>query len=281
MLICIIIFAGFDYQKIYNSTGQRDLSCNELDVMIKQAATFSSSKNVIVIGIDMLQGTVAEKTFQKYPEFLEKFDGFTVFTRAFSSFPMTTYSRPTIISGKEYSTNNNDYEINTQNAIADSFLTDMQSAGVVVNGLGVYLYEKIRSMERTNSVEPWMLYRWMFAAAGARLTGYYITDYATFIRNVPSVLSPGFNQSVWTKFGSRNDHEALINNISVDEERENAIPKCLFFWDYTLHDPILFTRQGDTLEVVSKNGNFVYFFDENYLLNETAYAYDNLNCSKR
>jgi len=216
---------------------------------ITSAATFSHGRNFIVIVLDGLQGTMAEAFLEEYPQFLDSFDGFTMFTRAFSSFPWTAYSRQVIQSGQKYSTTSTDRAENELMSIRNSFVSDFYNSGARVDGFNICLLGEFPAVSRLRvPTQPLQMYGYIAAAAFARLTGYWPNRF-----NVH-----GF---VWeTSIDSVYAHEILLDRFRVAGYED----KLLYFWDYTLHVPVVFTREGTILNEPAAADDVNAFFDEAY-----------------
>ena len=226
--------------------------------ILQSAVTFSTGKNILIIGIDTLQGTVAEKTFLKYPDFLKDFDGFTLFTRAFCSFPFTNYSRPAIMSGNEYSSQDTNLIINDFRAAEDSFMADLKDYGVRINLFGLSLFNKFpASVIYRFSVGSHYMYAYAAAASVARLTGYWPSN--PFFGELS-------NHMLDVKLSSIELYKILNEHFTVNSGED----KCLFFWDYTLHLPI----------AISKDGRHISDLEgltlEEAIINETYFGYTQL-----
>jgi hypothetical protein len=91
---------------------------------------FGSDKNIIVIMADMLQGSTLEQYLLNNPDEQKGFDGFTLFSRATSPFPFTSYGLPVILSGDIYINGAKAQQTDVIEHIkSNSFIRDAVSAG--------------------------------------------------------------------------------------------------------------------------------------------------------
>ena len=224
--------------------------------IIADAATFSTGRNIVVIVTDMLQGTIADHIFEEYPHFLESFDGFTLFTRAFTSFPFTRFSREMIQTGALYSAGSIGQIISQEeNALASfnsSFISDMYQAGACVHGFNISLSDKFPSVHRFNPpIEPLRLYGYALAASVARLTGYWTPN--PFGGHALDFVMADSVSSVIA-------HDVLVERFRVAGDGD----KLLYFWDYTLHTPVVFRRDGTIRPEPAEGDDVVALVDEMY-----------------
>jgi len=230
--------------------------------IINDAATFSTGRNVVVIVTDMLQGTIADHIFEEYPHFLESFDGFTLFTRTFTSFPFTRFSRETIQTGSLYAAGGGDQiisqEENALASVSDSFIADMYHEGARVHGFNISLLDKFPAVHRFNPpIEPLRLYGYALAASVARLTGYWIPN--PFGGHALDLVMADSVSSVIA-------HDVLVERFNVAGDED----KLLYFWDYTLHTPVVFRRDG-TIRPEPADGD-----DVTALVDEMVFGYNQL-----
>lgn len=96
-----------------------------------------SGDNVIVLIMDMLPGALLERTIELHPELASDLDGFTFFTRATSTYPLTNYSLPQIMSGKVFASADSrpDFLANIEASRRDSFVQDALARGYQAGGL--------------------------------------------------------------------------------------------------------------------------------------------------
>jgi hypothetical protein len=97
-------------------------------------------RNIIVLIMDMLPGALLEQTLARHPELASQLEGFTLFSRATSTFPFTTYSLPQIMSGKVFAAGGPrpDYPTNLEAARQGSFVTDALARGYRAGGIVVF-----------------------------------------------------------------------------------------------------------------------------------------------
>ncbi len=206
-----------------------------------EAFTFNPQTNVLVITLDMLQGTLVEKLFTTEPELFRHFDGFTIFSRSFSSYPFTTYSKPTIISGREAQGTG----LTLLETEQDSFATDLLSKGYSVTGID-FFQTKITVNDKTinrlgtkefihdHLEKPDYYYNYGFAltAAIARVFGYWPKN--PFVDELMDMM-------VLEKIAGNATMKALISQINVQPDKQ---PHALFFWNAIPHFPVRYTRDG-------------------------------------
>jgi len=275
VLIVVVAFAGIGVRSMY--TGSFELRRQE--EAIRSAATFSTGRNVVVIVLDMMQGTVAERVFEEHPQFLDYFEGFTLFTRAFSSFPFTMFSKQAIQSGQLYSSDKDSDGINNvfqmlqehnQQSLSNSFLSDLHYLGVGVNIIGGLQYgrpvfnintqeefQAVRGIRRTG---PWVVFRSAMNTSLARLTGYWLPN--PFIATtLPPSLEP-FTLMMEQSFDDIDTFNLLIDWISAYDEQD----KLLYLWKIATHTPVAFAHDGQIIDIEPSEMteqdvlNEVYFF---------------------
>ena len=221
--------------------------------VIANAVNFSTDQNIVIIVADMLQGTIADYMFEEYPHLLDAFDGFTLFTRAFTSFPFTRFSRETIHSGMLYSMENpSSQEEHLRASVSDSFMSDMQQAGASVSGFHISLFGEFPSVPNFNDPTPALqLYGYTLAASIARLTGYWTPN---------PFGGHALDLVMADSIGSINAHNVLRENIRADD----VGLKLLYFWDYTMHTPVVFSRDGNIRSEPAARNDVNAIVDEMY-----------------
>ena len=262
MLIVCLALTGINYIPYEKST-------YEYSDIIASIRTFSSEKNIFVIGIDTLQGIESEKMLVDNPDFSDAFDGFTLFARAFTGFPHTKYGKPMVTSGKIYTLpSNSNWNENRTAAIADSFLTDLQNRGARVDVLETTqnnkLFPTIYNIETNDTIKD--DYFTALAASAARVTGYW------FVMG----LSDKIDNQLRSKLISRGYYENILTNFSVGDSE----PKCLYFWDFSIHGPLAFGRDGTIKDrnMLLRSDEVFFEFSQLSLLFEhmkAAGVYDN------
>jgi len=217
------------------------------------AVTFSTDQNIVVIVADMLQGTVVDYMFERYPYLTDSFDGFTMFNRAFTSFPFTRFSRETIHSGLLYSLDGVvSQEEHVRASVGNSFLSDMYAAGACVSGLHISLFGEFPSIPSLNyPTPPLQLYGYALAASVARLTGYWIFN---------PFGGHALDLVMADSIGSINAHNMLTNQLTAKGEEL----KLLYFWDYTMHTPVVFNRDGNIRSEPAARDDKEAIVDETY-----------------
>ncbi|MCL2420453.1 MAG: hypothetical protein FWD03_01225 [Defluviitaleaceae bacterium] len=241
--------------------------------VLADATTFSTGRNVVVIVTDMFQGTIADHMFEQYPHLLDDFDGFTLFTRAFTSFPFTRFSREMIQSGSLYAVDDFDkgdpQSINTgENTLAalhNSFMSDMAQAGARVNGFNISLQDEFPAVTHFNPpMEPLRLYGYALAASAARLTGYWTPN--PFGGHALDLVMADSVSSI-------NAHNVLVENFNVSGDGD----KLLYFWDYTLHTPVVFGRDGTIRPEPAEGDDAIALVDEMYFgINQLTRLFDTM-----
>jgi len=99
---------------------------------------YGSNSNIVFILADMLQGSSSEQLFLLNKELAQKYNGFTLYSRAVSPFPFTNYGLPSILSGKLYAADPNaGYLENLRASQADSFVTDSIASGYYPTLIGM------------------------------------------------------------------------------------------------------------------------------------------------
>jgi len=253
LLASCIVFTGYSHVSIINSTPHLQSRADQEEI-IQSAAEFSSYQNVVVIVMDMLQGTAAEQALLENPEYLDIFGGFTVFTRGFTSFPFTNFSMQAIKSGNEYSSEEEGISAHRIAANDDSFMMDYKNTGGRVEVLGIPIGAipsvGIPSVGSLNYEDhPWETYITALRAAIARITGYWPSGFMVsgaekeIVQDESiSYLMGRFGEPLITyQLNSLDLHRRFIEQFAVGDDE----PKLLFIWNATLHAPIIFHRDGE------------------------------------
>ncbi|MPZ46230.1 MAG: hypothetical protein GEV05_23160 [Betaproteobacteria bacterium] len=229
----------------------------------------SSKQNVVVLAVDMLQGSIVEKVLKEHPRALSAFDGFTVFTRALTSFPFTNFAKPAILSGKTYATRDSGAVTDHWAAAEqDSFATDLMEHGYLVRSVD-FLYTLGRDAQLLSASSSGFLgqdertlshaayaYGFAFAAGIARIIGVWPTN-------------PFFGQATDYILSHKLRSVAVARDLSQLIRREEDIaPRALFFWNYSAHTPVALDREG---KVSPKSTE-----DEAAIEQETLLVYDQL-----
>ena len=273
ILVCIIFtlhsHIGFAVTLRSDEAWREPKSREEI---LLSAAEFSSDKNIVVIVVDMLQGTIAEESFYKYPEYLDLFDGFTIFTRGFSSFPFSSFTQLTVQSGVEYIIESDDFREHRLASEQDSFMMDMKNIGgrVEILQLESRLFPSIHNVRYIPSS---VIYGYSLGASIARLTGYWpLQLLITFDDDMEwpfHDIHPGGIE--WrVKIHSIDLNNFLVDNLSVGDD----MPKLLFFWNHLLHTPLAFDRHGDFLDI---NTSYDIGANISHALEETLFVYTQLH----
>ena len=268
VLIPIIgLFAANDLYRLNAFASSNETAWYEREAIIASGTTFSTERNIVVIVPDSLQGTVVERTFIEYPELLDRFDGFSVFTRTVSTFPFTNFSMPTMHSGTMYPSDEYDITSNLFASVQDSFMTDMQRNGVRVNAFGdtfsvLPLFDEIPTVEAAGPTNAWSRYSVAVAASIARLTGYWITGSFIVGTDLMSELRQHMLDSVlW--------YEIITDRLTVGDGEY----KLLYFWEQMFRHPIIFARDGTFSSTVPIwDPEIGHAVDEQDLIDETYFG---------
>jgi|GEM_PF-1644259 len=247
----IFVYSGIEY---VDDAARRTAE----EEIFDSAATFSTHRNILVIVMESLQGTVAERVFLDYPYLLDGFDGFTLFTRAFSSFPNTSFSINAIRSGQLYFSDSTAFRDHAIASNSDNFLTDMRDHGVRGYAVGVpipgggFPVPRVGQLLEPNPIHQ---FGYAFAASIARTTGYW----------PPNPLTEGGRGerhagTSW-KLESVLMHQQLIERFNVQDIGDNL----LYLWDITLYHPHgLFTKTGEILNPMGGWGEAPSLINETY-----------------
>lgn len=207
-------------------------------------ATLSSKQNVIVLAVDMLQGSIVERAFHEYPHTLSEFDGFTIFTRGITSFPFTNFAKPSILSGKTYATDHSQAAADHWRAAEnDSFATDLLQAGYAVRSIDFLSYIGKGVQTQTISSAGFLgegdkishsayVYGYACAAGFARIIGVWPEN-------------PFFGEITDFVLSVKLRSVAVAHDLSrLIRRREDVAPRALLFWNYTAHAPVALERTG-------------------------------------
>ncbi|MDR2600784.1 MAG: hypothetical protein LBC73_10990 [Oscillospiraceae bacterium] len=257
LIIPIALFSVFSV--ITNANTMFNMSNNINSELNKEAfesvTAFSTEQNIVVIVLDMTQGSLVERTFMENPHFYETFNGFTMFTRAFSSFPFTRFNNNAIQSGVFYPSDDLLWEDQNPHSLPNSFMSDMQEVGFRVNLLG-RLFETTTNGEfpyvgRVSPEVELTLYNTVATASVARLTGYWMR--VPFLGFLSRFITENevVESGAWldTEFALVVDDtkesiaitEALIDNLRLGNDEK----KLMYFWNYGTHTPVLVSRDGE------------------------------------
>jgi hypothetical protein len=249
-----LIFSAMDYIKTVPDKKASDSN----ESVSAYASTFSTNKNVIVIVLDMFQGSAAQEHLEMFPEFVDKFDGFTLFSRAFTTFNFTFFSRGTILSGNVYSTDDMDAYANETASIKDSFLTDLSADGYAVSSLGYDTQGVTKSVGSFNWYRhedvAMQDYGTLFAASVARLSGAWISN--PWDNTGGDTLEAIESNN---KLDTISMTEILRDNFTLSEEN-----RALFMWWHILHVPVQLDLEGSMLPEIH-TGEPEYHSNEIYL----------------
>lgn len=210
------------------------LSQEDFAAQWRSSTSLGVGRNIIVIGLDGLQGALAEKVLRDNPELAAQFDGATLFTNAVSSGTFTALSYRGTFEGK----------VPTGSSVAisltDNLLVDMQGHGYAIS-LGEFLnrrfngaFEEIASLQ----LVPGM----------ARINDFYDDAISLSIlgakRYLPFSIRDDRRYKEFggmSKMGEREALQTLIDSFNVDP----AVGKRLL-WIHSLqtHSPVRFTKEG-------------------------------------
>jgi len=247
ILIMAVGLTGFTLWNIGNSDVLAGESPYRQEELMQSAATFSTGRNIVVIVMESLQGTIAEQALVDNPHLKEGFDGFTLFSHGFTSFYASSFSMVSILSGELYPGGECiDFQSHSYAALNDSFITDVQHEGVVATGLGLISFGwppdfgefPIPTMLKWSDVRTQEVYGYAIAASIARITGFWPDN--------PIGRRDGAGIRHWfldSKLDSVAIHEALLERITVCDDYD----RLLYFWDGTLYGLPTFSKDGNLI----------------------------------
>lgn len=191
--------------------------------------TFASDKNVVVILADMLQGSTVEQYFTMHPDEKKDFEGFTLFSRATSPFPFTSYGAPAILTGNVYNSGSENSSAKAQNeAIASSFITDAENSGFdsTVIGLDTMpIHNKQHFYKASTPIET------------AKILGALSIQRITKMSMHTTSLDP----TTWL-IGYKKTSKSIMDRLAVAPIGKNK-NNILFFHNMIPHMPIIFKRK--------------------------------------
>ena len=244
LLLIAIVFSAGNIYTMSSADGDVDRNTPTQEDMFESASTLSSEQNIVVIVMDMMQGSVVERTFMEYPQLYDSYEGFTVFSRAFSSFPFTYFSDSTIQSGKLYPSDDPTWLANFAYSFQDSFMADMRDEGMLVSLMGGRPWRAGDQVDfpwvyRSTSQRPWTAYISASSAALARVVGYWMQSPFNLIQ-VGAWESSTHADLINNMVGDIELMERLINNLSVSGTQSRLI----YFWSLATHTPVVFSKDG-------------------------------------
>jgi len=256
LILIALVFTFINISTMSNRQAAIDESNRDQEMKIEDATTLSLNRNVVVIVLDMLQGTIAERTLIEYPQLRDSYDGFTIFTRAFSSFSFTTYSQGVIQTGNLYSSDELLFRDSNIHTFPDSFMSDMRDKGAKVNLLGNILHGERQNdfpfVRRITTMRPWVLYSSVSSAALARITGYWMSlPLGSLLpEEAGDGETPGVAWVIDRTLESIDTMEMLIDNLSVSDEQD----RLLYLWNMGTHLPALVKKDG-SIDISSPDWN--------------------------
>jgi len=241
VLLFSVVFTFSNTHRIYENQIENDLE------IFDSASTFSTEQNVVVIVLDSLLGTLVERTFAENPQLYDGFEGFTMFTRAFTSYPFTSFSNIVIQSGRHFFSEDASWDENSIMSYSDSFLSDMKDVGFDVNiigsKVGFPLQTEFPEIRRISVQRPWAVYDSLGSASMARIFGYWIQSplYAQNLFHTEGWGASDFSAVVDGMLSDVEMTDELANQLSVTSEKN----KLLYFWSNVTHTPTVLGRNGE------------------------------------
>jgi hypothetical protein len=230
---------------------------------------FGQERNVVVILLDMLQGSFLELAWQRDPETRKVLADFTVFTRAGSTFPFTSYSLASILHGKAYASEDRRFGPNLSAAISDSFVTDATKLGYLATAVQVYhlfplaqrnvqaLRVPSQGGDPALSVRQYLLWTYSFELAYASLLRLIKVD-------ARALLGYG-SELAAIKESGRNLLERWAGSARVGAARNRLI----FMHNLIAHSPVLYTRDGARLSELDESP-----YAPRKVVDEIGYSFD-------
>ncbi len=268
VLVVAFVVGLFQFSK----TGEiKRISKNEAP--LAQLYEFGSRSNVVVILMDMLQGSFVEQTLSRDPRLRKTYNDFTIYTRAISSFPFTSYSLPTILSGMAYALPDNpSFFVNLPAAITNSFITDAEHAGYQTIGVQSSPYMPV-ALKNIPAFE---------ISADSELSSLSYSDY--FLKRYSIEIAYGSAlrllkvdlREKWGLKGELEDLKESSRNLLVHWTTNSRIgkdrKKLFFVHNFLTHSPIVYDRTGQRYVDIQK-----YPWTHDNLLEEIGYSLDLLN----
>ena len=206
----------------------------------KTDLTFASDRNIIVILADMLQGSTIEQYFTMHPNEKNNFQGFTLFSRATSPFPFTTYAAPAIFTGNIYNSGPDNSSINARKeAETSSFITDAVNSNFddIVIGLDIVkLHPTQFSFQSSNPLGTAIT---LFALSLQRIIKIPL-DALVSVHTLLG-LAPGENPTMWL-VGYKKNSKDIMDRLATAPIGKSK-NKVLFFHNMIPHAPIVFKRK--------------------------------------
>lgn len=237
---------------------------------------FSTERNVVAIGRDAVQGTVVESLFGKEPDLYSEFEGFSIYTRGFTSYPFTFGSKPLLASGLNGSENKGDWKDYYKYGMENSFVLSLLNKGFNVVDIDFTNIQDIRpaSAELSRAGSRYRSY------AAGKLDGHGINmvdyKYPPALAATAARLIGFWPDIPWLKevrdlhWGLKLEglkiYSALPPLIKASKDTK---PLLLAAWDMSPHTPVVFSRDG-TIEHEMPFGAY-------YVMEEEAYHISNLN----
>jgi hypothetical protein len=237
---------------------------------LPQLYEFGTKRNVVVVMMDMLQGSFLEQALDSDPLLARRFGDFTTYTRAVSTFPFTNYSLPSLLSGVPYaSPADKRFVSNLPAAVADSFLHDAGRKGYQVVGVQSvpFLPVSARNVPGFHiPADP--------AGAPRSYEGYMSQDYAVELAygSLVRVLKMDFRGALgwedeltgWKESGRR-----LLQRWADNGRLGTTENKVFLVHNLITHAPIVYERNGARLADSGK-----YAWTHPNLLGEIGFSLD-------
>jgi hypothetical protein len=189
---------------------------------------FASDRNIIVILADMMQGSTLEQYFRIYPTEKDNFQGLTLFSRATSPFPFTTYAAPAILTGNVYNKGSiKTAEEAQKEAWTSSFLTDAMNSGFAPTTIGLDCVKLHPDQFSYQSSNPFGAALTLFALSIQKMT------------QSPRAL--GFNSERWL-VGYKIKSTEIMDRLA-EAPIGKSKNKIFFFHSMIPHAPCVFKRK--------------------------------------
>ena len=195
----------------------------------KTDLTFASDKNIIFIFADMLQGSTLGQYLTMHPSEKDNFQGFTLFSRATSPFPFTSYGAPSIMTGKLYTREQKPTATDEYADVAtSSFITDAKTLGFDSTVIGLEIIQLHNSQICYQSSNPVETSRILLALSIQKI--------------VKTTSFLGLDVNMWIA-GYKKTSKNIMDRLALAPIGKSK-DKILFFHSMIPHVPIVFKRQN-------------------------------------
>ncbi len=199
----------------------------------KNELSFASDKNIVVILADMLQGSTLEQYFTVNQQEKKSFEGFTLFSRATSPFPFTTYAAPAILTGNLYDNDSNKSSVQLLKKARDSSLiTDATKSGFDNTVIGLDITRLHNAQLSYQSSDPRAIAFTLFALSIQRIIKKSMNTLA---------LDPQFDPTMWL-VGYKKISNDIMNRLMTTPVGKSQ-NKILFFHSMIPHVPLVFKSE--------------------------------------